>query len=204
MLIPKAAVAVLQGAAKDKSRVTLTGVHVTSKRLETTDGSMLLRWNVPADAPLDDDFPDNGDDSVVVDIPDGGVVLPAAALEAAFKAAPSKHRLPILNNVQIRPNGKAAMLRATKDLATFHETTVPYIEGVWPATSSVWPTKVPALSFRLDAALLLRVCKAAVQAQPDAMAPLLTFHVTDNVSAIRFDTVGSPLEGLIMPCRMED
>jgi len=209
--ITREALTVAKAASTDPVRANLRGVHLRPDgATEATDGHVMMRWT-PSDAVDLADFPRLP--GIVPDelpgIPPAGVILPlelatdlAKGIARASKA--NKGRLPILNGaVMAECNGALRFVCTDLDTTTQHVGRP--LEGPFPDTDRIAPKGAPKLRIAFDAALLKRVCEAAI-AVSDTEQHALVFDFRTDVGAAAFRVNGEAgqLSGLIMPLMLPE
>jgi len=213
MLIKKKHLNVVGAASNDLFRVALNGVLVEGDgSLVACDGHILLKVAPAADDPKN--FPAIEGCNPVED---EGVVLQPFILSTdtvnQLKKAggkPSRYK-PILNNIaldvaQTNANGNAVM--AVTDLETPQVFRPKKVDGQFPDYTKAVPAKGQNnLRIGWTVEVLEKMVKTlkALDCETFAME-IDTKSSTDNLSPVRIDAMTTdsyPIEGAIMPCRLD-
>lgn len=189
---------------KEESRYTLRGIQITSKEIVVTDGNILVRVSHPkakaANFPSTPGF-DAGEEFE-------HVLLAVDSAKEIAKAVPNVKRLPALNyaaiSVQQGEDG-IKLQAAVNDLENPRVFQPRLMTGHFPAWDRVIPTKPARHSVTVDAELLGKLCKYAVEFTKDDSSHAMRLSFGENGTAIRLDMESADsdqgMTALLMPMR---
>lgn len=188
-------------ASSDPGRYVLQSVHYNAKGqfVEATNGRQLIRVPVQSS----EEFPPitgaNGE-------PTPDCILPIAPLKKAIASIPKSNSLPILGHVAVTAvaGGPLKVRLTTNDLDTENSAVVRAIDGNYPNTNQVIPTKPADFTIGLSPAeLQIIVAYAAKHAKEDKAA--IRFEFNDDCSPVRWSITTAEnrqVTGVLIPMRL--
>lgn len=186
-------------ASTDETRHILNSIHFhrEKKRLEATDGNMLV--TIPVEET--EDFPEDTFTADAADAPDA--IIPLGAVVKALKNAPAQPTSPILGSVALTGrNGKVTL--TSNDFYTVQRVEVRPIDGEYPNLDRVTPKPDESwVTVALSGALLGKVCDYAKRHATNGHSQII-FRIKDDVSGVTFriHTEAGDLDGVLMPLRI--
>lgn len=202
LLNPRHIKAVLPFTSKDETRAILTGVRITSERIEATDSYRLARIT-PKNSITADDFPRFPDGSVATGtISEHGITVDAKALKRSLGNVPrSRRSLPVLNRIAVKPSGNHVLLTTT-DLSLTSSETSRLIDGSFPDIDKLLPSEQPVSTITFNAEFLKQVAKAFQDF--GGRHAIVTVDVFSELKPARFsatDEDGTEMVAILMPVR---
>ena len=145
--------AVLNAASTDETRYVLQSVHIREDgKVEATNGVLMLQAQL--------DMVEQGEipGSIVGEVMDKEIIVPAEVARQAVKQIPKSASLPILEGAYIVGGG----IQST-DLETTHRTNFKPIEGVYPPLDNIIPAwrYDESRNLMLNPKVLKRILKAS-------------------------------------------
>jgi hypothetical protein len=209
LLLPRNLAKIAKCAAQECHRYSITGVRLVSTEqgylCEATDGRMLGRVTGPLPA-NPDQYPAGPG---LTTAPNGCTesVIPRDAWTQAFKTLPRKTLRPITQNLAVVLGSPVTTLGTTDDVkATV--TPVNNLEGRWPPSDSILPTKESKATICFNADYLLQLIEVAREfgQKSDDSNPYVVLDVYGKDQAMQVRSVNDAqrFTGLIMPCRLDD
>jgi len=161
ILLSRSSLAVSAFASKDEGRYALTGIHITAKHAEATNGHILMR--VPHDDMPAEDFPAVDKANHGKPVPDG-FIMPLEAVKNALKALPRKSTIPVLTRALLTGNGAAdTAVLTTTDLESSQTATIKGLGGKFPDADKVIASRESRISVCFSATYLKSLADFAIK-----------------------------------------
>lgn len=194
-------------ASQDQTRFVVNGIHYkpTGRYIEATDGRLLIRVPV-VNMPEQDETPLNR-----TKLP-GNVadecIMPTAPFKKGLANIKAVKGLTFSAYAKLLANGDKNVTLVTTDLDVQQSVTARSIEGQYPNTDMVMPTKEPKFKIALSPELLGKFCDYASKHGHEKESVMLV-EFWDDLSPVRLsfridDPNDTPLRavGILMPMRM--
>ncbi len=186
-------------ASGDPTRYIINSVHYNEKAqcLEACSGWMLIQ--VPVE--LSEDFLALSQPYM----PAKDTIIPLAPFKKALSSIPNGGTVPVLKHIALStayPGDKVRM--TTNDLDTENNVVTKCVEGNYPRTDQVIPTKAPTFSIALDPGYLQTIAAYFTKHGSEKDKALRLEFTADN-EAVRFSGTlasGKRATGVLMPMRL--
>jgi hypothetical protein len=210
MLLNAQNLSIFELATKEPMSRVPSGVKVSSKGTETTNGHSAIRVSVPqGEAHNEKNFP------VIEGVcpePAPDFILPVDAAKKVKAAIPKRTTIPVLHHAMVGQTSRGTITLATTDLE-MPQTFAPRCIDVqrWPNMDAVWPKDgTETAQIQLGAEALISLLRQIVAFDgikvPSTQDAVFTLKLYGPANAVRLQAVnretGQELDSILMPVNM--
>lgn len=212
MLLNAQNLGIYELAMKDKMSRVPSGVRVSSKGTETTNGHLAIRVSVPkGEAHQEKNFPTV---EGVCPEPAPDFILPVDAAKKVRSAIPKRTTIPVLHHAMVGQTSRGTITLATTDLET-PQTFAPRCMDItrWPNIDAVWPkdgTETGQIQMSAEAmiSLLRQIVAFDGVKVPNTGQCVVTLKLYGPNNAMRLQAMnretGQELDAILMPVNMPE